>query len=175
MRKELGFSLLEAMISMFVIMFGVLGLSGLQMLAINNTEMARYQSLATMMASSMATSMQANVAYWGTPPPTIMVNRSSISGGPPSFTGTCAGSVCSAPQMAYYDLSNWGMALSSNLPSGQATIQCSQSSTPAICTMTLSWSEKNIALHNPTSGASGMLATGTASTHSYQTLVSMRQ
>jgi type IV pilus assembly protein PilV len=175
MRKDSGFSLVEAMVSLFVIMFGVLGLAGLQMLAINNTETARYQSLATMLASSMAASMQANAAYWGTPPPTITVNGTTVSGGPPSFTGTCVGNVCTAPQMAYYDLTNWGSAMANGLPSGQGNIQCSQSSTPAVCTLTLSWSEKNLALHNTSTGATGMLASGTASTHSYQTLVSVRQ
>ena len=45
MKQQKGFSLLEVLISMVIIMFGLLGIAGTQMLAINNTENARYQGV----------------------------------------------------------------------------------------------------------------------------------
>lgn len=189
MKKAHGFAMLEVLISMLVIMFGVLGIAGIQMLSINNTETARYQSVATILASSMAAEIQANFAYWGgllVPPATITVTGTTISGITPFPGGTCLNSVCTPTQLAYYDLQNWGAAMSGlanadgvsnpgmTLPAATGTIACA-ATTPVVCTLTLSWSENNIALSNPTGAESGVLASGTASTHSYQTLVSIQQ
>jgi type IV pilus assembly protein PilV len=179
MKKTRGFSMLEVLVTLLVLNLGVLGIAGLQTLSVNNTEAGRYQSLATMLASSMAASMQANVAYWGSPPTTININQNGnppkVQHGPATFNGTCIGSACSASQMASFDLQNWAAALNSSLPVGQATISCSTVASPAICTLTVTWMEKNVALHNPTGTETGQLASGTASQHSYQTLVSMIQ
>jgi type IV pilus assembly protein PilV len=186
MRNDSGFAMLEALISLLIIMMGVLGIAGMQMVAINNTENARYQSIATILASSMAAEMQANTAYWATPPTTVTVNGATVSG-VPAFAGTCLNSACTAPQMAYYDLQNWGTAMAGvanadgvvnkgmALPSGTGTVQCSIVSVPAVCSLTLTWSEKNIALYNRTGAESGVMATGTVnSNYTYQTLVSIQ-
>ena len=193
MKKEPGFAMLEVLISMLVILFGVLGLAGMQMMVINNTETARYQSVATMLASGMATEMQANVAYWGgilVPPATITVTGSTITGIPSSAGTSCLNSVCTATQLAYYDLQKWGaamagvanadgvfykgMALPPPASGSSGTISCA-ATIPVVCTLTMYWSEKNIALSNATGAESGVLATGTVQTHSYQTLVSIQQ
>jgi type IV pilus assembly protein PilV len=175
-RKTAGFAMLEVLIAMVVILFGVLGIAGMQMYAINNTENARYQSLATVLASSMSAKMQANVAYWGTPPPSVTLNGSTITGGPSTYAGSCVNAVCTAQQMASFDLQNWGADIASGLPSGTAKMTCSTpSGTPSICTLTITWSEKNVALTNATGGETGAFATGTLnSNYTYQTLVNMQ-
>ena len=63
MKQQKGFSLLEVLISMVIIMFGLLGIAGTQMLAINNTENARYQGVATTLASSLAAIMLIGVPH----------------------------------------------------------------------------------------------------------------
>lgn len=185
-RKERGFAMLESLIAMVVILFGVLGIAGMQMYAISNTENARYQSLAVVLASTMSTKMQSNVAYWGTPPASITVNGSTITNGPATYAGTCVNTVCTAAQMASFDLQNWGLAMAGGLPSGIATIACSTpAGAPSICTLTIGWSEKNVALTNATGAETGLLATGSLQTcgvagttisncYTYQTLVNMQ-
>ena len=175
MKLEQGFTMLEILVSMIVITIGVLGIAGMQMLSINNTEIARYQSLAALAASGMAAKMQANAAYWiasATNP--ITINGTSVSGGPAS--GNCLNAVCSATQLAGYDLQNFGQAISSVLPSGQATIVCTTGiSTPTVCALQLSWLEKNIALNNPAStNTANIFSSGTVNTQSYQTEVSIK-
>lgn len=173
LKYELGFAMLEVLVAMLVMMFGVLGIAGMQMMAINNTETARYQSIAAMLTSGMAAKMQANAAFWGAPPQNISVAGSAVSG-VPSSSASCIAASCTAPQMAYYDLQTWGATATAVLPSGQGAITCNPS-VPAVCTLTLSWSEKNIALSNPTNTETGMLASGKASTHNYQTMVAIQQ
>lgn len=154
MRKESGFSMLEVLVSMIIIMIGVLGIAGMQLLSINNTEVARYQSLAALLASSMAAEMQANVAYWGTAATNITVNGTAITGGPGGVSGTCQNVVCSAPQMANYTLQNWGQALANTLPGGTGAISCAVIPAPTVCTLTLNWSEKTVASLGTPAGSS---------------------
>jgi type IV pilus assembly protein PilV len=181
LKQERGFSLLEVLISMLIIMFGALGIAGMQFFAITSTENARYQNVATMLGSSLAASMQSNVAYWGTPPESIEFNGTAIIGGPPAYPGSCQGAanICTAPQMAAYDLKKWTEQIAglttSLLPSGRATIACPPGITPAVCTITLSWSERNISLNNKTGTETNTanMAAGTSQTNTYQTLVSI--
>lgn len=181
-----GFSLLEVLVSMLVIMFGLLCIAGMQMLAINNTESARYNAMAAMFASNMAAKIQGNKAYWGTPPNTVTVNGSTVTGGPASTSADCAATYCSPAAMAYYDLKNWGLSLlgsvkgtvaAQGLPGGNASITCSSATSPAVCTVSIFWTEKNVSLTTPTDGAkaaTGPLASGTSSTFNYKTLVSIQ-
>lgn len=186
LKAQRGFSLLEVLVSMLVIMFGLLGMAGMQMLAVNNTETARYNTMAAMFASNMAANIQGNKAYWGTPPNSVSVNGATVTGGPAVSSKDCVATTCSPSEVAYYDLTNWGRSLlgkingtvaSQGLPGGTGALACSSATTPAGCTLTISWTEKNIALTTPAAGASaaiGSLASGTSSTHSYQTLVSIQ-
>jgi type IV pilus assembly protein PilV len=186
MRKESGFSLLEVLITMLVAMFGVLGMASMQMMAVNNTETARYQSIATVLANSMAARMQANSSYWAIPATNISVNNTAVTNVTASSVN-CSQSVCTDKQMAYYDLQNWGASLNAALPSAvgiplpagggnvasSATINCPLS-TPMVCKITLYWSENNIALNNNAiTGATGVLASGASTAHQYTTLVSI--
>ncbi|MHB1655104.1 MAG: type IV pilus modification protein PilV [Burkholderiales bacterium] len=175
MKQELGFTMLEILVSMIVIMIGVLGIAGMQMLSINNTEIARYQSLAALSASGIAAKMQANPAYWVTPATnTITINGTSVGSGPAA--GNCLNAVCSPTQLAGYDLQNFGQMISSVLPSGQATITCTTAiATPTVCALQLNWLEKNVALNNPSStNAGNIFSSGTENVQSYQTEVSIK-
>ncbi len=173
MKRESGFSMLEILVSMIIIMIGVLGIAGMQLLSINNTEIARYQSLASLLASSMTGQMQSNVAYWGGVSTTITIAGAVITGGP-AAGGSCLNTVCTAPKLAYYDLQNWGSAVASTLPSGTGTITCAPIPAPTVCTVTLSWSEKNVALSNPTGTETGIFASGKLGAQTYSTMVTLR-
>ncbi len=174
MKNSRGFSMLEALIAMLIIMIAILGIAGMQMYAINNTENARYQSIAAILATSMGAEMQANAEYWATPV-YVTVNGATITGITSSGNiCTSSGSgACSATQLAYYDLSQWGTAVANALPAGTATVNC-VAVTPTTCTVTLTWSEKNIAFNKATGTETGTLASGTVnSNYTYQTLVSI--
>ena len=179
-KQQQGFSLLEVMISMIIIMFGLLGIAGTQMLAINNTENARYQGVATSLASSLSAVMRGNFAYWSTP---RTITITGVAAGTASQTtltsfGTaptyvnCAAAICSPSQMAYYDLLSYGLAVANALPAGTTAITCGVA-VPTTCTVTLSWSENNVALSNATGAETGVLASGTTGARTFQTLVTI--
>lgn len=161
MRKQSGFSMLEVLVSLLIILLGALGMAGIQMLSINNTEIARYQSLAALLASSMAAEIQANKAYWGTAPTAgITVTNQVVTGGPGS--GTVAGD----------SLQTWANSIDSVLPAATGTVNCS--STPAICQVQLQWKENNVALHDATGTGTNQFSAGQQSTQTYQTVVTVR-
>ena len=152
---QAGFSLLEALVAMIVIFIGVLGMAGIQMKSAAMTDTARYQSLAALIASSVSAQMQANPVYWLAASGTVSVTGSSVSGGP------VAG-------IAYLDLQSFGQNIASVLPGGTGQISCTPNASGTnSCSISLSWSEKNISISN-TIGASGLLA------QQYSTLVTIR-
>lgn len=190
MKEQRGFGMLEALISMVVIMIGVLGMAGMQMLAINNTENARYQSIAAMQASSMAAQMLANATFWRTAPATVTVQGLTVSnninrgntnnraknkiknmGGNNTYCNT---TVCTATEMAYFDVESWGVEMASALPSGEGSINCVTAVSPAVCTITMTWQQKNIALTRATGAETGILASGTNRQYDYSTMVSIQ-
>lgn len=189
MKEQRGFGMLEALISMVVIMIGVLGMVGMQMLAINNTENARYQSIAAMQASSMTAQMLANIAFWGAAPATVRVqgltvtsinygntnnrakNKIKNKGGDNTYCNT---NVCTATEMAYFDVESWGIEMASALPSGEGSISCDTNVPPTVCTLKMTWMEKNIALTNATGTETGKLASGTSRLYDYSTMVSIQ-
>lgn len=173
LNKQHGFSMIEVMVALVVLVFGVLGMAGLQMQAINATEQGRYNGRAAMQATSIAAAIKANPAYWGTPPSSVTVQGTTLTGGPTVFNGSCvSGTICTGEQMAYYDLTTWGSDIAASLPVGTLNIACNLTVSPAVCAVTISWMEKNVAGRNQATAGTGPLATGTVSTHSYQTLVS---
>lgn len=162
MSKQSGFSMLEVLVSLLIILLGALGMAGIQMLSINHTEIARYQSLAALLASSMAAEIQANRAYWGTgtAPTGITVTGGVVTGGPGS--GTVAGE----------SLQTWATSIANVLPAATGTVNCAN--TPAICQVQLQWKENNVALHDATGTGTNQFSAGQQSTQTYQTVVTIR-
>ena len=167
--------MIEVLVSMVVIMVGALGIAGMQLLAITSTENARYQNVAVMLGTSLSASMQANVAYWGTPPGSISVSGSTITPGPTFPVGSCDGaaSTCTPTQLAGADLLQWSNSVAASLPGGNATITCPGAVSPAICSVTISWLERNVSLQNKSGTETGDLKSGGREIHTYQTLVSI--
>ncbi|MBV8666847.1 MAG: type IV pilus modification protein PilV [Burkholderiaceae bacterium] len=156
-RHARGFSLLEVLVALLVISFGLLGVAGMQALSINNTSVAGYRSIAAMEAASLASAMSANEKYWtkGSVAPTVTVVGSTLGGGTLTTTGSnCATSTCGSTTMAEYDLQQWGTALANVLPNGTGTVNCNYTvGYPVTCQIIVNWTEKSLA-QNQVSGVS---------------------
>lgn len=173
MKKQTGFSMLEVLVSIIVIMIGALGMAGIQMLSISNTEIARYQSLAALLASSMTAEIQGNGgngSYWRGAPTGISVTGGVVTGGPTASTS--CGVSCLSSEVAGNALKTWADSIKDVLPAATGTVSCS--STPAICTVRLDWTENNVALNNATGTGNNQFSAGKQSAQSYQTVVTVR-
>lgn len=148
--RQSGFTLLEVLVALLVISIGLLGIAGMQALAINNTSVARVQSLAALQAASLASAMQANEAYWtlGSLANTT-VNGTTLSDATLNGQAVdCRTAVCTPVQMAGWDLKAWGTSLANLLPVGNGQVTCTTVvGTPITCTINVSWQEKTVGLN----------------------------
>ena len=111
-----GFAMLEILISILVIAFGLLGLAGLQGTSIRNNHSAYLRNQATLYAYDIADRIRAN---------RVGFDNGNYHLGVAADTAACHPSAapvgCTTAQMAGYDLFAWGQMLST-LPSGQGIV-----------------------------------------------------
>jgi type IV pilus assembly protein PilV len=153
-KPQKGFSMLEVLIAILVISFGLLGLAGLQALGLKNNQTAYLRSLATQQAYDMADRMRANMKG------VAAGSYNSIPAGAGSDPG-CITSNCSTAQMATNDRYEWNSANAALLPGGAGSVYRAN----ADCTtldvtsnrfcIRIGWTDKCIA------GESGCEANGT--------------
>ncbi|HEY6454452.1 MAG TPA: type IV pilus modification protein PilV [Steroidobacteraceae bacterium] len=169
-----GFSLIEVMVALIIIAVGMLGIAKMQALALSTTESSGVRSLVAIEAASLAASMHTNRDYWVSAPPpasftvsvlttapgTVTVNVNDTTGVLSAASNCATTTVCTAPQVAAYDVQQWGAALGQVVPAALATISCNTTTVPLSCTIQISWQENVTATNNATaavSSAAGLL------------------
>jgi type IV pilus assembly protein PilV len=113
-----GFTMLEVLISIVIIAFGLLGIAGLQAFALKNNHSASLRLTATSLAADMVDRMKTNVLAVGAGDynaPTAAPYDAALIGG-------CTGGGCSATQMAQHDLADWGAKIKATLPGGTGVV-----------------------------------------------------
>ena len=120
-RKVTGFTLIEVLVAVSVMSIGLLGLAGLQLTALKNSNSAHHRTIATMLANDIADRARAN----------NVGNYTYLGGAAPGLNGNCETvSGCSANQMASNDITRWLRNVNTLLPNATATI-CNDS-TPEV-------------------------------------------
>ena len=110
-----GFTLLEVLIAIVVVAFGLLGLAGLQLFALKNNQSASARVTATGLANDMIDRMKANFAgvalgSYNQPLP------GAYTGPPVAACNQVIG--CSPAQLATHDLNEWSQRVAQALPGG---------------------------------------------------------
>ena len=140
---EQGFAMLEVLITIVVISFGLLGLAGLQAVGLKNNQTAYLRSIATQQAYDMADRMRAN--FTGVQ----AGDYNNISG---VGANQACSSACTPAQLAAYDRFSWNTANAALLPGGSGTVLGSPAT---VFNVTVSWTEKC------TTGEAGCAGDGT--------------
>lgn len=120
-----GFAMLEVLISVLVLSFGLLGLAGLQAYGLKNNHSAYLRSIATQQAYDIADRMRANQQG-------VASGEFTLASGIPTDPG-CITSGCSASDMADYDMFQWNTDNAALLPSG-AGVVCKDSTPNDVAT-----------------------------------------
>jgi len=116
-RAQHGFTLIETLVALVVISIGLLGLFGLQTMAIVDTSGSQAQTLASIAANDLADRIRVN--------PTVDYAAVTVSKTATKAPTQCdAGHYCSAQQMAAFDLWEWHDGLASRLPAGEGELEC---------------------------------------------------
>jgi type IV pilus assembly protein PilV len=164
--SERGFTLLEVMVALFVLVVGLLGVLKLETVAYASTNVAAKRSIAALEAASLAASMHVNRGYWTTPDPSGAIL--AINGNAVTITQNAPllGAVIGAPQscilgspslpcqpviMAAYDLQQWAAGLQKLLPNVTGSVSCGTA--PQVsCMINIVWNENAVAINSQETG-----------------------
>src|SRR5262245_37855713 len=117
-RKAAGFTLLEVLITIVVVAFGLLGLAGLQVFALKNNQSAAMRVIATSLANDMIDRMKGNfggVVAGG-------YNRPSTADYGTAVASCNQAGGCSSAELAQNDLKEWRDRVVASLPGGDGII-----------------------------------------------------
>ena len=113
-RVSAGFTLLEVLIAIVVVAFGLLGLAGLQAFALKNNQSASLRVAAVGLTTDIIDRMKAN--YEGAV--TGEYNKPSTANYNTSVAGCTATGGCSFSDLAKNDLNQWNIRVAQVLPGG---------------------------------------------------------
>lgn len=135
MKKHAGFTLIEVLIAMLVLAFGLLGLANLQATSLRNNQSAYNRSQATQLAYDMADRVRANPVDAN-----LLATSAYVATSTPALQSTCGtSSGCLPALMAQNDRAQWLADISSKLPSGIGTIAVDPVN--KVFTITINWDD----------------------------------
>jgi type IV pilus assembly protein PilV len=113
-----GFTMLEVLIAIVVIAFGLLGVAGLQVLALKNNQSASYRLIATTLANDMIDRVKTNAvgADQG------HYDRAAPNAYTTQVAACLSAAGCSPAQLAENDRFEWAQLVAAALPGGQGIV-----------------------------------------------------
>jgi type IV pilus assembly protein PilV len=120
----LGFTLVEILVAIVVLSFGVLGVVGMQAAALQSNRAARNQSTAIALGRELADLMRGNkdvaLATSTTDNPYLIAN---YTGTAPTITVNCFTGSCATPKdAAQFDMNQWLARVSAALPQARVVV-----------------------------------------------------
>jgi type IV pilus assembly protein PilV len=159
-----GFSLIEVLISVFVLTVGVIGALGMHMSALRTTQQSVFHSNALHLAIEMADKMHTNIDPMHSADkdnPYLQIDHQSVSSVSGETQVNCysGGGYCDAQQLAQFDIAEWLSRIDTALPGGRVRIcrdaapwdsamqtydwNCSSSTSAAPIVIKIGWPDKN--------------------------------
>lgn len=127
LNRQRGTSLLEALVALFIVAFGLLAMAGLQVRTLNETRNSAARNLAAQMASDLLDRMLLHGDAFGV---TGAGNPYLTDWGTAAAPGaSCLTQTCTATELAQFDLWQWKGTLAQLLPEGDAQVFRSTSDT----------------------------------------------
>ena len=117
-----GTSLVEVLMAMLLMSFGVLAMTAMQAHAIQHSQTTESRALATLLAHDLGDRMRANTAPQGDWSAYALLPAAQPAAAPPAQA--CMGpAVCTFAEMAAADLAQWQQELARSLPKGRGYVR----------------------------------------------------
>lgn len=113
MRRQQGISLIESLIAMVVMALGILGIVGVQMRTLTDTQSGVRRAQAIRLIDDLGERLQNN--------PDALNNLATYTTSPGAGTD-CAAAACTPAQLAAFDIRQWRLNVAAALPEGSATV-----------------------------------------------------
>lgn len=135
---QAGVSLIEVLVSVFILAFGVLGIAAMQTGALRNTQGALEQSAAVFLTHSILDAMRASMQLDPDHPGALIVRGGYVTSG-----FICSNTTVADP-LVTNDLNSWLQNIRDNLNNGVADINACGSiacdkDDPNLCTASVRW------------------------------------
>lgn len=118
LRRQRGITLIESLVAILVAALGILGVLGVQMRTLSDTQTSVRRAQAIGLIEDLGERLAVN--------PNALADLSSYTsafGSEPTFTPTtCETAACARAQLTSYDLAMWKQAVKNTLPLGRADI-----------------------------------------------------
>lgn len=112
--RQSGTTLMEVLVSLLVLSFGMLGMAGVQGVSLRGNQAAYYRTMATTLSTDMVERMRANIVGVGAG------NYDDVVGAATASCFTAAG--CTSAQMAAQDILDWTASVAAALPGGASVV-----------------------------------------------------
>lgn len=139
--RQGGVTMIEALVTLAIFSFGLLGAAGLMLSGINRSNVANMRSIATMQANEMVDRMRAN----GDGVRTGNYGTASYAAAPTSCSTACETGTCTADAIANYDACKWNQRNAALLPSGRGVLQETVAGTVHTFDIAVCWDENKSA------------------------------
>jgi len=129
---QAGVSLIEVLVAMLVVSFGILAMSGLLTNSTRYGKTSEFRAIATLLANDIADRMRANMAGVNADS-YVLADEYEYLSTAPAADGKCsdAGSPCTEAELAAKDITDWKRALYFGLPGGAGYLSVSADRTAA--------------------------------------------
>ncbi len=125
-----GFSLIEVLISMLILAFGVLSMGGLQLASLRSSQSAASFSTAATLAKDYTEMMRSNLSMSNITSTVAGVNpylfdtanSASFTASPLSGAALCQGAACTGAQISTLHVADWAERVTTQLAAGRAVI-----------------------------------------------------
>ena len=112
-RHQRGITLIESLIAMVVMALGILGIVGVQMRALTDTQAGVRRAQAIRLIEDLGERLQSNPDA---------LNYLSAYAASPGSAPDCAAAACTPQQLAAFDVRQWHRNVAAALPAGSATV-----------------------------------------------------
>ena len=144
MKQQQGFSLIEVLVTMIIISFGLLGIAGVIVNSLRNNQSSYARTQASVMANDIIDRMRANrITAEASPSPYAFDN----------LTATVAPTGAGVPLA---DLTEWSTSLARAMPSGAGSVAINAAT--KVVTVTVQWNDARASGSAVTSTTTGKAA-----------------
>ena len=124
--SENGFTLLEVLISMLILAFGLLSMGGLQLASLRSNQTAAKTSAATTLVKDYSEMMRSNTTISNITSTVAGVNPylfdTNVTSTFPTPTVICKTATCTPAEIATFHVADWAERLNAQLPGGRAVV-----------------------------------------------------
>jgi type IV pilus assembly protein PilV len=134
-RTQRGFSMLEILVTLFLITMWLLASAGVQSSSLQYSKAAQFRTQAVYLATELSERMQANTTA-------AITGRYAISGTVAAAGTNCTTAACSSDGLAAFDIAEWSARVAATLPSGTATVTPRAVANPITYDIVINWSDR---------------------------------